>query len=85
MLINTVSPYFATLRIGLVAGRDFARTDASDACRWPSSTRRWHGSSGGLDGALGKRMRLGGGDWRTVIGVARDIKYARSPKIRVRT
>ena len=29
------------------------------------------------DGALGKRMRLGGGDWRTVIGVARDIKYAR--------
>jgi len=79
MLINTVSPeYFATLRIGLVAGRDFARTDASDALSVAivneTMARQFWGTP---DGALGKRMRLGGGDWRTVIGVARDIKYAR--------
>jgi len=79
ILINTISPdYLATLRIGLVAGRDFAPTDLSDALPVAivneTMARRFWGT---LDGALGKRMRLSGGDWRTVVGVARDIKYAR--------
>ena len=28
-------------------------------------------------GAIGKRVRVGDGDWRTVIGVVADVKYAR--------
>lgn len=32
---------------------------------------------GGASLALGKRIRVGEGDWRTIIGVAADVKYAR--------
>ena len=46
--------------------------------RWRSSTTRsrerfW----GGAANAIGKRIRVGDGDWRTVVGVAADVKYAR--------
>ena len=79
ILINTISPdYLSTLRIGLVAGRDFARTDLADALPVAivneTMARQFWGNP---DAAVGKRIRLSGGDWRTVIGVARDIKYAR--------
>jgi predicted permease len=79
ILINTVSPdYFGTLRIRLAAGREFARTDATDTVQVAivneTMARQFWGSP---DGAVGKRVRLSGGDWRTVVGVARDIKYAR--------
>ena len=44
--------------------------------RWRSSThtlaqRFW----GGAANAIGKRIRVGDGDWRTVVGVAADVKY----------
>jgi predicted permease len=79
VLINTISPdYLNTLRIGLVAGRDFATTDLADtlavAIVNETMARQFWKTP---NGALGKRIRLAGGDWRTVIGVARDIKYAR--------
>src|SRR5205814_3635893 len=32
---------------------------------------------GGASNAIGKRLRVGTGNWRTVIGVAADVKYAR--------
>lgn len=32
---------------------------------------------GGAANAIGKRIRVADGDWRTVIGVAADIKYIR--------
>ncbi len=32
---------------------------------------------GGVAEAIGQRVRLSDGDWRTVIGVAQDVKYAR--------
>jgi hypothetical protein len=32
---------------------------------------------GGPSGALGKRIRVADGDWRTVVGVAADVKYSR--------
>jgi predicted permease len=78
-LVNTVSPdYLATLRIGLVAGRDFARTDVADsepvAIVNDTMARRFWGTP---EQALGKRVQIGGRTWRSVIGVARDIKYAR--------
>ena len=32
------------------------------------------------ENAIGKRLRSGTGEWREVIGVARDVKYARLPE-----
>lgn len=73
---NLVAPdYFRTLRIGLAAGREFSRTDS---LRRPAvvivnetiARRFWQSP----ENAIGKRLRVGN-DWRTIVGVARDIKY----------
>ena len=72
-----VSPrYFATLRIPLIAGRDF--TDADDAAAAPVAIvnehfarRFWPGQD-----PIGRRFRSGG-VWRTIVGVARAGKYNR--------
>jgi len=76
---NTIaSDYFRTLRIPLSAGREFA--DSDDEAGTPVAIvnttlaqRFW----GGAANAIGKRVRLGEGAWRTVVGVAADVKYAR--------
>jgi macrolide transport system ATP-binding/permease protein len=76
---NTIGPdYFRTMRIPLRAGREFA--DRDDEAGAPVAIvnntladRFW----GGAANALGKRVRSGDGDWRTVVGVAADVKYAR--------
>ena len=78
-LVNTVSSdYLSTLRIPLIAGRDFTRSDRETSQRVAMTNetmaRRLWGSP---DAALGNRIRVDGGDWRTIVGVARDIKYAR--------
>jgi macrolide transport system ATP-binding/permease protein len=78
-LFNIISPdYFQTLRIPLLAGRDFAPTD--DAASMPVviinetlARRMWQTPAA----ALGKRVRSSTDTWRTVIGVARDLKYSR--------
>jgi predicted permease len=76
---NTVaSDYFRTLRIGLLAGREF--DDHDDAAGVPvvmvnnTFAQRFWGSAAN---ALGKRVKVADGDWRTVIGVAADVKYTR--------
>ena len=79
-LYNIVSPqYFQTLRIPMLAGRDFTRTDDAngqpavdcqrDAWRTASGRRRTTRSASACAAAPS--------EWRTVIGVARDVKYAR--------
>ena len=86
---NTVgSDYFRTLRISLMAGRPFDDRDVETAERVvivnnTLAERFW----GDAANAMGKRVRVGGGDpstssgpasgWRTVIGVAADVKYLR--------
>ena len=77
-LYNIVSPeYFRTLRIQMIAGREFARTDDSGAQRSvivnETMARRFWNTP---DNAVGKRIRSGG-DWHVVIGVANDLKYSR--------
>lgn len=75
---NTVSAdYFRTLRIPIVEGRPFE--DRDDEVALPVvmvnrtfANRFW----GGTARAIGKRIRIGRGDWRTVIGVASDVKYS---------
>jgi len=78
-LSNTVgSDYFRTLRIDLVAGRGFEDRDDETAApvaivNDTFARRFW----GGAAKAIGKRIRVSDGDWRTVVGVAADLKYIR--------
>ena len=78
-LVTTVSPdYLQTLRIPLMTGRDFALNDRGESLpvaivNETMATRFW----GSPAAALGNRVRIGPGRWRTIVGVARDIKYAR--------
>ena len=79
LLVNSVSPgYLETLRIPLLAGRDFARTDREASLpvaivNETMARRYWRTP----DQALGNRIRVARRQWRTIVGVARDIKYAR--------
>lgn len=78
-LSNTVdTDYFRALRIPLLAGRAFEDRDDETALpvamvNRTMAERFW----GGPSGAIGQRLRVDGGDWRTVIGVAADVKYVR--------
>ena len=77
--VNVVGPdYFRTLRIGLLAGRAFSRDDSPTSppvviVNETIARRFWQTPTN----AVGKRLRVGGdaGEWRAIVGVARDIKY----------
>ena len=75
---NTVgTDYFSTLRIGLLAGRGFEDRDDDTAApvvvvNQTLAQRFW----GDAANAVGKRLRVANGSWRTVIGVAADVKYS---------
>lgn len=77
-LYNVVAPdYFGTLRIPLLAGRDFTRTDDTSAqpaviINETMARRFWETPHN----AVGKRLRSGTGEWRNIIGVVRDVKYS---------
>ncbi len=74
---NVVGPdYFQTLQIPLMNGRDFAKQDRSAAPKvvivnQTMANRFWPGAN-----ALGHQVHVWG-EWRTVVGVAHDIKYHR--------
>jgi predicted permease len=76
-LSNTVAAdYFRTLRINLMAGRSFDVRDDESAppvviVNNTLAQRFWDGAAN----AIGKRIRVGDGEWRTVIGVAANVKY----------
>ncbi len=79
MLTNVVGPeYFRTLRIPLAAGREFEDRDngASAPVAVVNRTlaeRFW----GGAAHAIGKKVQVAEGEWRSVVGVAADVKYIR--------
>jgi predicted permease len=78
-LSNVIAPdYFRTLRIDLLAGREFENRDdlvaMAVAIVNETMARRFWGEPAE---AIGKRIRVASTEWRTVIGVARDIKYSR--------
>jgi putative ABC transport system permease protein len=76
-LTNSATPgYFQTLRIPLVAGRDFDDRDAATAppvaiVSAALAQREWPGQL-----AIGRRVRMEGDSvWRTVVGVVREVKH----------
>jgi predicted permease len=76
-LSNTIgAEYFRTLRIPMLAGREFEDRDDTHAAPVIVVNRtlaeRFWGSAGA---AIGKRLRIGEEEPRTVIGVANDVKY----------
>ena len=78
-LSNLVAPdYFRTLKIRIIAGREFeARDDGTAepvAIVNETLSRRFWGEPAR---AIGRRVRHASGGWRTVIGVAADVKYSR--------
>jgi predicted permease len=78
-MFNPVGPdYFRTLRVPLMAGRAFEDRDDEKAAPVAVVNRtlaeRFWGTAAK---AIGKRIRVADGDWRTVIGVAADVKYSR--------
>lgn len=79
LLSNTVGPdYFQVLRIPLAAGRGFDDRDDEGSAQVAVvnatlAERFW----GNAANALGKRVRLADDEWRTVVGVAADVKYSR--------
>jgi predicted permease len=79
VLSNTIgSDYFRTLRIELLAGRPFEERDTETTMPVAIVNRTFaERLLGNPDAALGKRIRLAGGAWRSIIGVAADVKYVR--------
>jgi putative ABC transport system permease protein len=78
-LSNIIGPdYFRTLRIDLAAGRSFEDRDDEGAApvaivNTTLANKYWSNAAN----AIGKRIRVADGEWRTVVGVAADIKYLR--------
>jgi predicted permease len=78
-LFNVIgTEYFRTLRIPTIAGRVFdERDDEAGApvaiVNQTFAERFWNSPAN----ALGRRLRSADGTWRTVVGVAADVKYTR--------
>jgi predicted permease len=71
------SGYFKTMRIPLLAGREFTLQDTAAALKVAIISERIvrEDFPGGPDEALGRRVRLGDhGEWLTVVGVVADIR-----------
>jgi predicted permease len=77
VLTRTVSPgYFRALQIPVREGRSFTRLDGSDAPRVAIIDERlaramWPGKS-----PIGRRVREGGDEWSTVVGVVGHIQHS---------
>jgi predicted permease len=68
--------YFRTLRVGVLAGREFEQQDDRSSpdvaiVNETMARRFWKTPAA----AVGKRLRVDGRDWRTVVGVVKDLKY----------
>jgi len=79
LMSNVVSPdYFRTLRIDVPAGRPFEDRDDEAAAQVAIVNRTFaERFLGGAAAAIGRRIRIGDDGWRTVVGVAADVKYSR--------
>ena len=76
---NTVTAgYFRTLGVPMLAGQSFREEDDETAApvvivNGTLAQRFW----GTPSNAIGRRLRVTDGEWRTIVGVAADLKYSR--------
>ena len=78
MLVNSVTTnYFATMRIPLFAGRDVATTDRAGTLPVVVVNRLFADATWPHESPIGKRIKLGDDDWRTVVGVVGDARQYR--------
>jgi putative ABC transport system permease protein len=77
LTISVTPGYFATLRIPLLAGRDFAAGDDAQAPRVAIVSKTTSRKLGGEQGLLGRRIIMGsagGGEVMEVIGIVDDVR-----------
>jgi predicted permease len=75
--VNSVTTdYFGTMRIPVLAGRDVAETDRAGALPVVLVNKAFAAQTWPPLGqsAIGKRVKLGDDDWRTVVGVVGDAR-----------
>jgi len=76
MLVNSVTPgYFSTMRIPVLLGHDIAATDRTGAPGVIVVNKSFADATWPKESPLGKRIKIGDEDWRTVIGVVGDTKH----------
>ncbi len=74
---GSVTPaYFQVLGVNVVAGRSFTATDGKDAERVTIVNRAFVNKYVADGRPLGRRLRVGGGEWRTIVGVVADIRHS---------
>ena len=75
LTISVTPGYFATMRIPLVAGRDFTERDTASAHRVAIVSRSTARKLGGEDAVLGRRIIMGAnGEVMEVIGITEDTR-----------
>jgi predicted permease len=76
MLVNSVTPgYFSTMRIPILLGHDVASTDRMGSPGVIVVNKSFANATWPNESPLGKRIKIGDEDWRTVIGVVGDTKH----------
>jgi putative ABC transport system permease protein len=74
--VNSITTqYFATMRIPLIGGRDIVETDRTGALPVVVVNKSFADKTWPNESAIGKRIKLGDDDWRTVIGVVGDTRH----------
>lgn len=66
--------YFKTLRVRLVEGRLFDERDGPQSPKVVVINQTMARMFWGNDSAIGRRLRNGGGEWQTIVGVVADVK-----------
>ncbi|HET9730202.1 MAG TPA: ABC transporter permease, partial [Acidimicrobiia bacterium] len=76
MLVNSVTPgYFSTMRIPVLLGHDITSTDRMGTPGVIVVNKSFADATWPKESAVGKRIKIGDQDWRTVIGVVGDTKH----------
>jgi putative ABC transport system permease protein len=76
MLVNSITPgYFSTMRIPVLLGHDIAPTDRMGSPGVIVVNKSFADATWPNQSPLGKRIKIGDEDWRTVIGVVGDTKH----------
>ena len=76
ILVNSVTPdYFSTMRIPMLAGRDVATTDRAGTLPVVLVNRTFARQTWPNESPIGRRIKLGDDDWRTVVGEVGDTRH----------